>query len=53
MIYHPVGVLSLLVTILIGWNIYTIIDIKNTRDKIDEISTGASLWLCGRAVLWV
>ena len=37
-----VGVLSLLVTTLIGWNIYTIIDIKSTRDKIDEISTGAS-----------
>ena len=37
-----VGILSLLVTALIGWNIYTIIDIKSTRDKIDEISTGAS-----------
>ena len=37
-----VGILSLLVTALIGWNIYTIIDIKRTRDKIDEISTGAS-----------
>ena len=37
-----VGILSLLVTVLIGWNIYTIIDIKSTRDKIDEISTGAS-----------
>ena len=31
-----VGVLSLLVTVLVGWNIYTIIDIKNTKDKIDE-----------------
>lgn len=28
-----------------GWNIYTIIDIKNTKDKIDEISTGASLMI--------
>jgi hypothetical protein len=37
-----VSALSLLVTALIGWNIYTIIDIKSTRDKIDEISTGAS-----------
>lgn len=40
-----VGVLSLLVTILIGWNIYSIIDMKNTKDKIEEISTGASLAL--------
>ena len=40
-----VGVLSLLVTVLVGWNLYTIIDIKNTKDKIDEISTGASLMI--------
>lgn len=40
-----VGVLSLLVTVLIGWNIYTLIDIKNTKDKIDEISSGSSLMI--------
>lgn len=37
-----VSVLSLLVTVLIGWNIYTFIDIKSTRDKIDDISSGAT-----------
>lgn len=37
-----VSVLSILVTILIGWNIYTLIDIKSTKDKIEEISSGAS-----------
>lgn len=38
-----VGVLSLLVTALLGWNIYTLIDLKNIRDNINGISTGASL----------
>lgn len=31
-----IGILSLLVTILIGWNIYTFIDIKGTSQKIDK-----------------
>ena len=31
-----VGILSLLVTVLIGWNIYTFIDIKGTSQKIDK-----------------
>lgn len=29
-----VGILSLLVTVLIGWNIYTFIDIKGTSQKL-------------------
>lgn len=37
-----VGALSILVTVLIGWNIYTLIDIKNMRDKIEGIASGAS-----------
>lgn len=31
-----VGVLSLLVTVLIGWNIYTLIDIKDTSRKMSK-----------------
>ena len=31
-----VVILSLLVTVLIGWNIYTFIDIKGTSQKIDK-----------------
>lgn len=31
-----VGILSLLVTVLIGWNIYTFIDIKNTEKRLDK-----------------
>lgn len=31
-----VGVLSLLITLLIGWNIYTFVDIKGTSKKIDD-----------------
>ena len=50
-----VGVLSLLVTALIGWNIYTTIDLK---DKIDEfkyavpISLTVSLAQLGRALFY-
>lgn len=40
-----VGVLSVLVTTLIGWNIYTLVDIANTRKKIDEISKGTSSYI--------
>lgn len=40
-----VGILSLLVTALIGWNIYTLVDMKSTKDKIDEISSGSSLMI--------
>lgn len=32
-----VGVLSLLVTVILGWNIYTVIDIKNTRGEIYKL----------------
>lgn len=32
-----VGVLSLLVTVILGWNIYTVIDIKNTRGEIHKL----------------
>lgn len=31
-----VGILSLLVTALIGWNIYSVIDIKNEKSRIEE-----------------
>ncbi|MEG1007241.1 MAG: hypothetical protein RSO15_13315 [Bacteroides sp.] len=34
-----VGILSLLVTVLIGWNIYTFIDIKGTSQRIDKFRT--------------
>lgn len=32
-----VGVLSLLVTVLIGWNIYSVIDLRGTKKKMDEM----------------
>lgn len=32
-----VGVLSLLVTVILGWNIYTVIDIKNIRGEIHKL----------------
>lgn len=31
-----VGILSLLVTVLIGWNIYSVIDIRNTKKQYEE-----------------
>ena len=31
------GVLSLLVTVLLGWNIYSVIDLKGMRDEIREL----------------
>lgn len=37
-----VGVLSLLVTVLIGWNIYTLIDLKNIQNKLRGIVDGTS-----------
>lgn len=37
-----VGVLSFIVTLLIGWNIYTVIDIGKTRSEIANIANGAS-----------
>lgn len=38
-----VGILSILTTILIGWQIYTFIDIKRHSQDLQKISTGASL----------
>ena len=38
-----VGVLSLLVTVLLGWNIYTLVDIRDTRERLNEVSSGAML----------
>lgn len=32
-----VGVLSLLVTVLVGWNIYSVLDLKGTKDRICEM----------------
>lgn len=40
-----VGVLSLLVTVLIGWNLYTLIDLKGIRKELNQISAGTSLVL--------
>jgi uncharacterized membrane protein len=31
-----VGIIALLVTVLIGWNIYTLIDIKETSQRLNE-----------------
>lgn len=36
-----IGVLSLLVTVLMGWNIYSVIDMKYMKKQIEEISVGA------------
>lgn len=32
-----VGILALLVTVLIGWNIYTLIDFSNSKNKLEEL----------------
>lgn len=40
-----VGVLSLLVTVLIGWNIYNLIDINNTRKAVKDLLSDTSLKL--------
>ncbi len=37
-----VGILSLLVTVLVGWNIYTIIDFNKSRDKLKELESTIS-----------
>ncbi len=37
-----VGVLSLLVTVLIGWNIYTLVDLKSLQNKLQGIVDGTS-----------
>lgn len=37
-----VGILSLLVTTLIGWNIYNLIDINQTRKQINQVETKLS-----------
>lgn len=31
-----VGILSILITVLIGWNIYTVIDVKKTKEEIND-----------------
>ncbi|MGE4308794.1 hypothetical protein [Bacteroides sp.] len=38
-----VGILSLLTTVLIGWQIYTFIDIKKHSQNLQKISAGTSL----------
>ena len=38
-----VGVLSLLVTILIGWNIYTLVDLRNLQNKMEGLAKGTSM----------
>lgn len=37
-----VGALSLLVTVLVGWNIYCLVDIKGTRKEIKAIASSTS-----------
>ena len=37
-----VGVLSLLVTVLIGWNIYTLVDLKSLQNNMARLSEGTS-----------
>jgi len=37
-----VGILSLLVTVLIGWNIYTLVDLKSLQNKLQGIVDGTS-----------
>ena len=37
-----VGVLSLLVTVLIGWNIYSLIDISKTKGELNSIANSTS-----------
>jgi len=32
-----IGVLSLIVTFLVGWNIYTVMDVKHTINKMEDI----------------
>lgn len=38
-----IGILALLATVLIGWNIYALVDIRDIRKNLTEISTGTSL----------
>ena len=37
-----VGILSILVTVLIGWNIYTLIDLRNIQNEIKIIELEAN-----------
>lgn len=46
-----VGVLSLLVTVLIGWNIYTLVDLKSLRNKMQEIVDGTSKHINGNMTI--
>lgn len=34
-----IGVLSLLVTVLIGWNIYSVIDLRNIKSELEEVKS--------------
>lgn len=47
-----VGVLSLLVTILIGWNIYTIIDIKTQEIRLMKYQLEHHSWYKKHGCFW-
>lgn len=34
-----VGVLSLLVTVLLGWNIYSVIDLRNIKSELEDVKS--------------
>lgn len=36
-----IGVLSLLVTVLIGWNIYSVIDLRNIKSELEEVKSAS------------
>lgn len=46
-----IGVLSLLVTVLIGWNIYTLIDLKKLQGDYREIISGTSKHINGNMAI--
>lgn len=46
-----VGVLSLLVTALVGWNIYTLVDLKSLQNKMQMIVDGTSKHINGNMAI--
>lgn len=46
-----VGVLSLLVTVLVGWNIYTLVDLKGVQSKMRALSEDATKHINGNMTI--
>lgn len=46
-----VGVLSMLVTVLIGWNIYTLVDLKGVQSKMRALSEDATRHINGNMTI--